>query len=108
MTTSSGGSGRRRGRRTRLGWREDDLRNAFRALNDGSGTFRGMVNAIDEDRWVSYHQLSDAALSRRNIADELSIDLNTVVALESPRRCLEKYDHDYDKVQRCLDGEEPD
>jgi hypothetical protein len=107
MTKASGGSGRGRARRTKLEWGDDDLRNAYRTLNDRSGPFRSMVKAIDEDQWVTFHQLSDAALHPGAIADRLSVDLSTVLALDSPRRCLEQYDHDYDKVKRCLDGQEP-
>lgn len=107
MARASGGSGRGKARRAKLEWGDDELRNAFRDLNDRSRTFRSMVKPINEDKWVTFHQLSDAALHPRDIADRLSVDLDTVLALDSPRRCLEKYDHDYEKVKRCLDGQEP-
>src|SRR2546425_6804992 len=87
MATASGGSGRGKSRRAKLEWGDDDLRNSFRTLNDRSRTFRSMVKAIDEDKWVTFHQLTDAALRPGDIADRLSVDLNTVLALDSPRRC---------------------
>jgi len=103
--SGSGGSGTG-GTVSGLGWGEDDLRRAYRELASLSSSFRRLSAQVDEGVWVRFNQLADAELSEVDIAAQLPITMEMVVALKSPRRCLERYDHDYEKVRRCLEGHE--
>jgi hypothetical protein len=66
------------------------------------------MSGVGERVWVQFNQLADRAMSDSEIAAQLTIDVDTVLALRNPRRCLELYDHDEAKVRRCLQGELPE
>lgn len=56
--------------------------------------------------WVRVNQLLDRDEPIQFIAHELPIDIDTVMALQNPRRCIERYDHDYERLRKCIEGRE--
>jgi hypothetical protein len=59
---------------------------------------------VGREQWADVHAALDAGQSPLEVAGNLHLAPRAVFAVAHPRACMQKWDHDYEKVADCIDG----
>jgi hypothetical protein len=60
---------------------------------------------VDEKRWNRFNMMRQKGMSFFDIASELKISVIEAMALETPRKCIIKWDGDTENLGKCVRGE---
>lgn len=87
-----------------LKWDRADLQKAYDTLATISPEFQEIAATIKAEEWVSINQALDEGRPLEEVAYAHKVPEGLVLALRHPRACLQKHDHDYQKVADCIAG----
>lgn len=88
----------------RLGWSQDKLSSSYQQLIKVSDRFREISTRINQRNWISFNLMRDEGAGLNEVASEIRIPMAIAESVENARRCVIKWDSDWEKVRDCIAG----
>lgn len=88
----------------RLGWPQDKLSSSYQQLIEVSDRFREISTRINQRNWITFNLMRDEGADLDKVASEIRIPMAIAESAENARRCVIKWDSDWEKVRDCIAG----
>ena len=85
-------------------WSDEALRDLYALLVSISPKFARLASKVDVGTWMKFAHEVMAGKHPESAGSRIGLDRETSHALNSVIACMEKYDHDYEKVRDCIEG----
>lgn len=80
---------------------DDELRHAHTNLLAMQGP-SGLAGRLTVDQWIAANRLLDRKRSPSRVADSLGVDVELIIEMRNPRRCLARCKGDEKCFRECM------
>jgi len=90
---------------SKLKWPKTKLSSSYNELVVLGGRFDRIARRVTKNKWIEFNLMRDQGISLNKISSRLKLTRYMTQMTENIRKCIIKWDSDWEKVAKCINGE---